>query len=135
MTTSTKVPAVPPEFENVHREFEQWRRTRQVGTRIPASLWSAAAATARRCGVSRTARALHLEERKLRRLTDAATPARHPTVPPAFVELLASESVNGSGECSIEVESPRGGRVKITLRGMPLPDLVALSRIVWGPEA
>jgi|GraSoiStandDraft_27_1057306.scaffolds.fasta_scaffold83838_2 hypothetical protein len=135
MTMSTKVSRAPVDLQDVHRDFEHWRRTRQAGARIPASLWSAAVAVARRYGVSRTARALHLEQRKLKHLANAETSAPRAAAAPAFVELLAPQPATESAECSIEVEGPRGGRLRISLRGMPVPDLVALSRVVWGPEA
>lgn len=135
MTMSTKVSPAPVDLQDVHRDFEQWRRTRQAGARIPASLWSAAVAMARRYGVTRTARTLHLEQRKLKHFASAVTPVPRAAAAPAFVELLAAQPATESAECSIEVEGPRGGRVRISLRGVPVPDLVALSRIVWGPEA
>ena len=131
MTMSPKVPAASVDLQDVYRDFVQWRRNRPVGARIPASLWASAAAVAHRYGVSRTARALHLEQRKLKELATAT----NPPAAPAFVELLAPQSVGGAGECTVEIEGPRGGRLRIQLRGMPLPDLVALSHAVWRPEA
>jgi len=50
------------------------------------------------------------------------------------VELL-TPSAAGSGECTIEVEGPRGGRLRVQLRGTPVPDLIALTRLMWGAEA
>jgi hypothetical protein len=135
MTMSSKVSAAPVGLQDVYRDFVQWRRNRPVGARIPASLWASAAAVARRYGVSRTARALHLEQRKLKELATATNPAADAPAAPAFVELLAPQSVGGAGECTVEIEGPRGGRLRIQLRGMPLPDLVALSHAVWRPEA
>lgn len=131
MTTNLSLSGVPSELRATHREFEQWRRIRQPGDRIPDRLWAAAAAAARTHGISRTARLLHLESRKLKHLvvgTRAVPPA------PAFVELLAPPAA-GSGECTVEVEGPRGGRLRVQLRGAPVPDLIALTRVVWGPDA
>lgn len=131
MTAHLSLAAISPELRTVHRQFEQWRRVRQSGDRIPDRLWAAAVAVARTHGVSRTARLLHLESRKLKHLMrpEPATPAA-----PAFVELLAPTAA-GSGECTVKVEGPRGGRLRVQLRGAPVPDLVALARIMWSPEA
>jgi hypothetical protein len=118
----------------VYRQFEQWRRVRQPGDRIPDRLWAAAAVAARTLGVSRTARLLHLESQKLKRLVTGARPEPPGSTAPAFVELLAP-SPAGSGECTVEVEGPRGGLLRVQLRGTPLPDLMALTRIVWGAGA
>lgn len=133
MTTKRSLSTTPNELHVVHRQFEQWRRTRQPGARIPASLWAAAVVLARRLGVYRTARLLHLESQKLKHLVEASPASRVPTAP-AFVELLAPPAAS-SGECTIELEGPRGGRLRVQLCGVPVPDLVALSRVVWGTEA
>lgn len=133
MPTKRSLSPVPSELQATHRQFEQWRRTRQPGTRIPASLWASAVAVARRLGVYRTARMLHLESQKLKHLVTAASPASRVPAAPAFVELLAPPAA-GSGECTIEIEGPRGGRLRVQLRGAPVPDLVALSRVVCGSE-
>jgi hypothetical protein len=135
MTLSLSRSSIPAEFREVHRQFEQWRRVRQSGDRIPDRLWAAAVAVARTHGVSRTARMLHLESQKLKQLMTGATPGPQVSTAPTFVELLAPSAAVGSGDCTIEVEGPRGGRLRVQLRGAPTPDLVALTRIVWDPEA
>lgn len=134
MSTKLSLPTVPSELQAVHRQFERWRRRRQPGARIPAPLWASAVAVARRHGVYRTARLLHLESQKLKHLMTAANPGPRTPAAPAFVELLAPPAA-GSGECTVEIEGPRGGRLRVQLRGAPVPDLVALSRVVCGIEA
>lgn len=134
MTTSVLLSSMSPELRAAHRQFEQWRRVRQPGDRIPDRLWASAVAVARTHGVSRTARLLHLETRKLKHLVLGARPEPQALAAPAFVELLAP-SAAGSGECTVEVEGPRGGRLRVQLRGTPVPDLVALTRLMWGAEA
>jgi hypothetical protein len=64
MTTSLSRSDILPELQAAHRQFEQWRRVRHPGDRIPDRLWRLAVAAARRLGVSRTARMLHLESQK-----------------------------------------------------------------------
>ena len=132
MTTSLSRSDILPELQAAHRQFEQWRRVRHPGDRIPDRLWRLAVAAARRLGVSRTARMLHLESQKLKRLVAAASPASRAA--PAFVELLAPPAGSG-GDCTIEIEGRHGGRLRVQLRGAPVPDLVALSRVVCGDES
>ncbi len=134
MITNLSLSTIPPESRAVHRQFEQWRRVRQPGDRIPDRLWASAVAVARRHGVSRTARLLHLESRKLKHLMAGVSPGPQASTTPTFVELLAPPAA-GSGECTVEVEGPRGGRLRVQLRGVPVPDLVALSRVVCGTDA
>jgi hypothetical protein len=133
MTTKLSLSPAPSELQAAHHQFERWRRTRQPGARIPAALWASAVAAARRHGVYRTARLLHLESQKLKHLVTAAGSASRAPTAPAFVELLAPPTA-GSGECTVEIEGP-GGRLRVQLRGAPAPDLVALSRVVCGPAA
>ena len=134
MPTKLLLSSVPGDLRAAHRQFEHWRQTRQAGARIPAPLWAAAVAVARRYGVYRTARLLHLESQKLKRLVGAGSPVSRGATAPTFVELVAPAPA-GSGECTIEIEGPRGGRVRVQLRGATPPDLVALSRVVWGRGA
>jgi hypothetical protein len=134
MTTSLSLSTIPSDVRAAYRQFEQWRRVRRLGDRIPDRLWASAVAAARHHGVSRTARLLHLESRKLKHLVTGASPGPQASTTSAFVELLAPAAA-GSGECTVEVEGPRGGRLRVQLRGAPVPDLMALTRIVWGPEA
>ena len=119
---------VPEDLQVVQRQFAQWRRTRRPGTPIPAPLWAAAVGVGRRHGLNRTAGALHLDSHKLRSMADA----RHSVVPPTFVEMPAAPLVAAGCECTVELEGPRGGRLRVTLRGAMPPDVVALSRVVWG---
>ena len=53
-----------------------------------------------------------------------------PTMP-AFIELPAITAPTVS-ECSIELEHPRGPRMRIYVKGATLPDLGALTRTFWG---
>jgi hypothetical protein len=133
MTMTRQLTATPREFQEIHGQFERWRRMRRPGTPIPPPLWAAAVVVARRHGVYRTARALHLESHKLKTLTE--TPARAQSVPasPSFVELLAPPS-SGSTYL-LEVDGPHGGRLRLQVTGQGLPDVVALSRVVWGDSA
>ena len=132
MTTKLALSPTPKDLQAVHCQFEQWRQTRELGARIPAPLWAAAVAVAQRHGVYRTARQLHLESRKLKRLTEAAWPgARGPASAPTFVELVAP-ATGSSAECAIEIEGPRGGWLRVQVRGAAPLDVVALSRVLWG---
>jgi len=51
-----------------------------------------------------------------------------------FVELASAEHVSRPA-CLIELEHPRGAKMRIHLKGAEVPDLAALSRSFWGIEA
>jgi len=49
---------------------------------------------------------------------------------PAFLEL-AIPSPAGAGECLLEWEDAAGAKMRLHLKGVEVPDLVALSRSFW----
>ena len=116
--------------------FADWRRSREVGARIPAALWELAVKLAARHGVSRTSQALRvgyysLQERveaRGRASSTSATVAKAKS--PTFVELPTAP-FGAACDCSIEIEKPCGTKLRVQLRGPQLPDLVALGREFW----
>jgi hypothetical protein len=131
---STRTTAiVPPGMERIRQRLERWRETRTVGTPMPEELWAAAAKTARRHGVYPTARALGLEYNKLKRLTHGTSQPEQELLAPTFVELIAAPA--GGSACRIEMEGPRGGRMKIELPTASAELVVGLCRVVWSGAA
>jgi hypothetical protein len=117
-----------PDIQDVQARLEQWRQSRTKRGRIPDELWAAAAALARRDGVSRTAAALHLDGGKLKRQMGARkTPARNK--PPAFVELMTSSAI-GRSEYTLEIEGGNG-KLRIHCQGTNVTELAALTRDLW----
>jgi len=107
-------------MQRLCRRFEHWRNSHQGRLPIPQPLWNAAAKMAREHGVFRTAKALHLEYGKLKRLSEAV-PTRTPNrnAPAAFVEFMPPQS--GLSECLIELEGPRG-KMRIQWKGTAAPE-------------
>lgn len=129
-------PARSTKLDGVHREFENWRRTRKPRSPIPEPLWALAVERARESGVHATARRLRLNYYSLKeRVESAGRPGA--AGPPAFVELVPTglRPAGGAAECLIELEDPRGATMRISLKGPEPPDLAALSRAFWGPTA
>lgn len=129
---ATQMSVVPSEFQAVHGQLARWRRTRRPGMPIPTPVWAAIAAVARRHGATRTARALGLDSHKVKTLLNAADRPSSAPGRAAFVEVVPAPA-SGSA-CVLEVEGPRGGRLRLQVTGQGLPDLVALSRVVWSAE-
>ena len=130
MKRMKKASALPAGLESARRRFEQWRERRSGGrAQIPESLWSLATRAARQFGVHRTCRALRLDYAVLKRHVEAdATQGspRHDTQP-SFVELVPVGGTSPT-ECVVEIEDPCGVRMRIELKGVAAPDLVALTR-------
>ena len=120
----SKTPIVS--LEEARARFEQWRNNRRGKARIPAELWLAAVEVARKEGINRTARELHVawDDLKQRMPATGAVPQR-----PAFVELVAPQ-VQSVPECTLEVEGRRG-KLRIQLKGASASDLASLSRVLW----
>ena len=123
----SKAPVIS--LEEVKGRFEEWRTIRRGKARIPAELWSAAVEVARKEGINRTARELHVawDDLKRRMATTDEVP-RQPD-PPAFVELVAPQT-QSVPECTLEVEGRRG-KLRIQLKGASASDLATLSRALW----
>jgi len=126
------------DVEQVRRRFGEWRSTHAVRSRLPEELWAAAVELVRRDGIDATARALDVDKPSLRKWTERLQPqrqrrARRPPLKrrvnamPAFVELLASAS-SGATSCLVEVESPRGGKLRLELKAIATSQLAELIR-------
>ena len=128
---------VPPRLARAAARFANWRRARELGTRIPESLWALAAELATTYGVCQTAVTLRLDYYGLKkRLESQASQPNTPSTPstrPAFFELAASTLVT-PGECVIEFENAAGSRMRVHLKGGQAPDLVALSGSFWNAQ-
>jgi hypothetical protein len=109
--------------------FEEWRNNRSGKARIPAELWSAAVEVARKEGINRTARELHVAWDDLKRRMAPMGEVPQQPGSPAFVELVVprAESVP---ECMIELEGRRG-KLRIQLKGASASGLATLSRELW----
>ena len=120
--------STPPivSLEEAKARFEEWRNNRRGKARIPAELWSAAVEVARKEGVNRTARELHVAWDDLKRRMPATGAVPQQT---AFVELVTPR-VQSVPECTLEVEGRRG-KLRIQLKGASASDLASLSRVLW----
>jgi hypothetical protein len=81
---------------------------------------------ARKEGINRTSRELHLAWDDLKRRMPATGAVPQQT---AFVELVTPQ-VQSVPECTLEVEGRRG-KLRIQLKGASASDLASLSRVLW----
>jgi hypothetical protein len=116
-------------IEEAKARFGEWRQDRRGKARIPAELWSAAVAVARKEGLNRTARELHVAWDDLKRRMEAASTASPKPALPAFVELVTPRAPS-LPECTIELEGRRG-KLRIQLKNVPASYLATLSRELW----
>jgi hypothetical protein len=127
-------PASSPTLEEVRTRFETWRRAKKPRSSIPKSLWAAAVELCMEHPIYRVSQALRLNYSELKRRvrgTKRASETQHPSLPGNFVEVslgLESQPVL----CSIELESARGSKVKMSFSGKCRDlDPVELSKLLW----
>jgi hypothetical protein len=90
-------------------------------------------------GIHRAAKALRVDYYSLKKRiegTPAATASRVPAgaAGAAFLEL-SPPAWPGYGECTLELESAAGAKMRVHLKGFEAPDLAALSRSFWQVES
>src|ERR1700731_833291 len=88
---------------------------------FPAELWSVAVEVARKEGINRTARELHVAWDDLKRRMATTGEVRRQPDSPALVELVAPQT-QSVPECTLEVEG-RQGKLRIQLKGASVSDL------------
>ena len=127
------------DVEQVRRRWAEWRQTHAVRARLPEELWAAAVQLVQRDGIDSTARALDVDKPSLRKWAGRLNP--NPSQPtrrksphkqranafPAFVELLASGSGTATS-CLVEVESLKGNKLRLELKGIGASELAELIR-------
>ena len=131
------------DVEQLGRRFAEFRNTHPVRSRLPEELWVAAAKLARRDGIEATALALEVDRPSLQKWTDRLEPGaqvkarksrrqrqagRTENAAPVFVELLA-QATGTTASCLVEVESPRGGKLRLELKAIQTSALAELIRV------
>lgn len=123
------------DLEELRRRFEEFRNQHESRTRLPEELWRAAAEIADRRGMNVVCRRLRLDANSLKKWMGRGvigpgrkyTRRKRPAIAPAaaFVELLRPAS--GVAEsCIIEVESQRGGKLHLELKGIATSEIAQL---------
>jgi len=121
---NNKTTPIPEPMAPLQRQLEQFRSTHPQRTKLPESLWQAAVELARQYGVYPVAHHLRLDYVRLKKRLGGAP---HPRRQPAFVELIAPQAA-ALEECVIELESPRGAKMRIQWKAAAPPDWASLLR-------
>jgi len=131
MATHTTV-SLPTALKKARERFEQWRKARSRGDRIPDRLWNVAVKAARKHGPYKSARTLRLDYMALkRRMPESGVKAARKVKAPSFVELTRTAAVS-TGECVAWVEDTSGAKMRIDLGGLDAVQIGALARSFAG---
>ena len=127
-------PAEHAALEQLRIRLETWRREGK-GRHIPEELWEKATELGVKLGVYTVRRKLGLHYPDIkRRVADAVAAAKknaRPADQVRFVELVPPTR-STIDECCIEVESPSGRRLRLTLKNVANADISALVRELGG---
>ena len=114
---------VPPEIEEAQLQFENWRRGRNRGQRIPENLWGTAVELAKQHGVWPTARALKLDYNRLKRRVGNGDDSQRRVRRTDSARADALHMRRGDGRCARRADAHRTERAAA--------DVTALSRTFW----
>ncbi len=120
-------------LSDVRRQFEDWRRSRRRGARIPEALWRAAASAGHEHGVSKTAQALRLDYYALKKRVELAPEKRSAAKTCSEIKFLEIPlgAPSGRPECVLELEDGQGARLRVELQGAALAELETVARALW----
>jgi hypothetical protein len=123
------------DVEELRKRFEEFRSQHQSRTRLPEELWRAAAEIAGRRGMNLVCRCLRLDSNSLKKWMGKGVNGSRPThakrkraslKPTAtFMELLAP-TTGIAASCIVEVESQRGGKLRLELKGIATSEIAQL---------
>src|SRR5579863_4882082 len=129
------------DVEELRRRFEEFRSQHQRRTRLPEELWRAAAEIAERRGMNLVCRCLRLDSNSLKKWMGkgVAGPGarrvgrkRSAMAPAAtFMELL-TPATSVTASCVVEVESQRGGKLRLELKDIATSEIAQLIRSFAG---
>lgn len=123
-------------MDEVRRHLDCWRREHGGrGVRIPEGLWEEAVGVARRDGLWKTARALGLEQGRLKaraRLVEGRETASDRVPEARFVEVGFDPL--GSTRTVMEFVGRDGDCMRIDVSGSGALDVVGLSRAFWSRQ-
>lgn len=115
--------------------LDSWRERGETPRVIPDAIWEQAVVAAEKFGVGPVSKSLRLDHAKLKSKLAQKSSTAHSVAPlqesglPSFFEFLPhAETQKRLERCVFEVESNRGGRVRLEVSGLEFPGLVTLIR-------
>ena len=120
-------PPIPEAIVQLQRQLDQFRSTQPRRSKLPESLWQAAAELARQHGVYSVAHPLRLDYMGLKKRLGGDPTPRPKATRPAFVELLGPHPATLE-ECAVEFESAGGSKMRIQWKASVPPDWASLLR-------
>ncbi len=120
-------------LEEVRKQFENWRRERKKGGRIPQRLWHAAAGLSDRHTVGKIATALALDHGRLKQRIAAPNPLGGESQRPAVtgIEFVSIGAMSTAHADVVELEDGTGRRLKVHVVGAGSGRLIEVAKALW----
>ncbi len=120
-------------LEEVRKQFENWRRERKKGGRIPQRLWHAAAGLSDRHSVGKIATALALDHVRLKERIAAPGCLGGESESPVGteIEFVSIGALPTAHADVVELEDEAGRRLKVHLVGAGTDRLIEVARALW----
>lgn len=120
-------------LEKVRKQFENWRRERKRGDRIPQQLWQAATGLSDRHSVGKIATALALDHGRLKQritalgLLGGESQQRAGTE----IEFVSIGAMPMAHAGVVEIEDGSGRRLKVHVVGAGSTRLIEVAKALW----
>ena len=117
-----------PAIEEVRQRLESWRKIKKNPCEpVPGDIWQAAADLARVHSVNSVSKALHLSYMDLKHHAYGSTKPKEKKKP-TFVEIGPLQP-SPFQEATLEIENPKGSKVRISLKGSNDCRIMSLAEI------
>lgn len=125
------------QMSEVLKQFQDWRKERRRGERLPKKLWKLAVDLANDYSLEEIVSTLNIDYGRLEKRIESFGFIRSPKIkrsPPLteeFVEIgpLGAGHVN---ECTIETEDNTGNRLTIHLKDRDCAHAIEFAKVFWG---
>ena len=126
--------SLPERIEKVRDRFIRWRATREKLSPIPDTLWKSAIQLTRHYSFYQVSKALKLDYSALKKRAQSRGALQRAQMDsaPVFFEMETGGISPLMSEWCVEIENPKGAKLKIHVKGKESLDLLALSQCFLG---
>ncbi len=133
-TKSSSAKSKSLSLNEVQRQFEHWRETRDKKGKIPEKLWDSAVSLAETCSINQIAKTLHLSHGSLRdRIHISKLKKCAAKEVPTFVEL--NLQAHNMKECVVKMESEDGTKMEVQFNECSASNLFEFCSTLWRKRA
>ena len=119
-------------LQRVQSQFADWRGTRQGREPIPEELWELVRSLSKRYSIGDIAKALNLSHGNIKKHVLSSEVSAEPASSVDFVDLGLFQPSPSKSSCTLELTSPDGRSMKLSITGTPYIDVIGLAQTFLG---